>query len=121
LDRPASLLAGVISAGADLPQTPLVANWTVPESVDLVLFARRGLATAWAALALWLVAAFAIFYNFPDAPAAGTDAVIMLGGASNERLPVADQLQDHVDVHGSTPDLNLKQWVDRFVVETGAC
>jgi hypothetical protein len=65
-------------------------------------------------LALWLVAAFAIFYNFPDAPAAGTDAVIMLGGASNERLPVADQLQDHVDVHGSTPDLNLKQWVDRF-------
>lgn len=181
-----------------------MANWTVPESVDLVLFARRALATAWAVFALWLVAAFALFHNFPDTPGAQTDAVIMLGGASNERLPVAEQLQEslgipvlvvshtntpgnvsadalcqgdsarpgnvvcleldqkdtrgearaigqlvaangwnsisvvtsryhmaraglvisqctpaRISLRGSSPDLNLKQWMDRFVVETG--
>lgn len=181
-----------------------MANWTVPESVACVLFVRRTLATAWIALGLWLIIAVQLFHNVPDSPATRTDAVIMLGGASNERLPVAEELKQsleipvlvvshtetpgnasadalcqdeatrrkglvclklaekdtrgearaignlvsaegwtnitvvtsryhmaraglligqcttaHVELFGSTPDFNLKQWVDRFVVETG--
>ncbi|MGF9648042.1 ElyC/SanA/YdcF family protein [Pseudarthrobacter oxydans] len=181
-----------------------MAHWTVPDSVAFVLFARRALAAAWVALVLWLVVAFQLFYNVRDAPRTRTDAVIMLGGASNERLPVAQGLREaleipvlvvshtdtpgnasadalchhgaalpdgvvclrlnekdtrgeaqaigslvaakgwtnitvvtsryhvaragmlinqcttaHVELFGSTPEFNLKQWVDRFVVETG--
>ncbi|WP_240720209.1 YdcF family protein [Pseudarthrobacter sp. NamB4] len=176
----------------------------MPDSVAFVLFARRMFAAVWVALVLWLIMAFQLFYNVQHPPPTRTDAVIMLGGASTERLPVAQRLQEsldipvlvvshtdtpgnatadalchtnslrpdgllcltldekdtrgearalsdlvaaegwttitvvtsryhmaraglligqcttaHVELLGSTPDFNLKQWVDRFVVETG--
>lgn len=177
----------------------------MPDSVAVVLFVRRALTTVFLTLAIWLLAASQLFFNVQQAAPARTDAVIMLGGASTERLPVARRLKEsldipvlvvshtntpgnasadalckgeasrldgslvclnldekdtrgearaignlvaakgwtsitvvtsryHVtragmlirqcttaDVHliGSTPDFNLKQWVDRFVVETG--
>jgi uncharacterized SAM-binding protein YcdF (DUF218 family) len=180
-------------------------DWTVLDSVAVVLFVRRLLATVLVALTLWLVAAFQVFFNVHYPPAERTDAVIMLGGASAERLPAAQQLRDSLDIPvlvvshtdtpgnasadalchqgtpdgggsllclrlsekdtrgearaigdliatkgwtsitvvtsryhlaraglligqcttaditlvGSTPDFNLRQWVDRFVVETG--
>lgn len=182
----------------------LVPHWIVLDSVALVLLARRMLAILFVALLLWLLVAFQLFANAPDAAPQRTDAVIMLGGASAERLPVAERLKDSlgipvlvvsytgtpgnasadamcndsarsgaslvcltldeqdtrgeakaigalvaakgwaavtvvssryhlaragvlirqcttadVDLIGSTPDFNLRQWVDRFVVETG--
>lgn len=162
------------------------------------------LAAVWLTLALWLIMAFQLFYNVQNPPATRTDAVVMLGGASTERLPVAQRLRAslnvpvlvvthtdtpgnatadalcqpdsprpdgllcltldekdtrgearaignlvsaegwttitvvtsnyhvaragllidqcttaHVALVGSTPNFSLKQWVDRFVVETG--
>lgn len=180
-------------------------NWTVPDSVAVVLVVRRMLATVLVALVLWLITALLLFVGVQDSPAARSDAVIMLGGASTERLPVAQRLRETLDVPvlvvshtdtpgnasadalcqagapsldasvlclsldekdtrgearaigrlvaaegwtsvtvvtsryhlaragvlirqcttadvglvGSTPDLNLKQWLDRFAVETG--
>lgn len=180
-------------------------DWSVPDSVAVVLFVRRMLTTMFVALALWLLAAFQLFFNVPQPPATRTHAVIMLGGASTERLPVAQTLRKSLDIPvlvvshtntpgnasadalcqegaprfdgsllclslddkdtrgearaigslvaaegwtsitvvtsryhlaragvligqcttadvrlvGSTPDFNLKQWVDRFAVETG--
>lgn len=176
----------------------------MPDSIAFVLFARRMLSAVWVALALWLIMAFQLFYNVQYSPTKRTDAVIMLGGASMERLPVAQRLRAsldvpvlvvshtdtpgnatadalchtqsprpdgllcltldekdtrgearaignlvsaegwtaitvvtsryhvaraglligqcttaHVELFGSTPDFNLKQWVDRFVVESG--
>lgn len=180
-------------------------DWTVPDSVAIVLVVRRMLTTVLAALVLWLVTAFLLFFTVQDSPAARTEAVIMLGGASTERLPVAQRLRESLDIPvlvvthidtpgnasadalcqegaprlddsllclslgekdtrgearavgdllaargwtsitvvtsryhmaragalirqcttadvrlvGSTPNFNLKQWVDRFIVETG--
>ncbi|WP_427018374.1 YdcF family protein [Pseudarthrobacter sp. P1] len=42
-----------------------------------------------ALLSLWLVAAIVLFANPPQSAPQHADAVIMLGGASRERLPVA--------------------------------
>lgn len=177
----------------------------MPDSVAVVLFVRRALITVFLTLALWLLAACQLFFNVHQPPPVRTDAVIMLGGASAERLPVAQRLKESLDIPvlvvshtntpgntsadalctdeafgfdgallclnldekdtrgearaignlvaakgwtsitvvtsryhvtragvlirqcttadvnliGSTPDFNLKQWVDRFVVETG--
>lgn len=79
------------------------------DSVAAVLFVRRLFATALVALLLWLVVAFQLFFNVQYPPAVRTDAVIMLGGASTERLPVAQQLQENLDIpvlvvsHTDTP------------------
>lgn len=84
-------------------------DWTVPDSVAVVLFVRRLLATVFAALALWLIVAFQLFFNVHHPPPVPTDAVIMLGGASTERLPVAQRLRESLDIpvlvvsHTDTP------------------
>lgn len=84
-------------------------DWTVPDSIALVLFVRRLLGTVFVVLLLWLMAAFQLFFNAPDAAAVRTDAVIMLGGASAERLPVAERLKESLDIpvlvvsHTDTP------------------
>jgi uncharacterized SAM-binding protein YcdF (DUF218 family) len=81
----------------------------VLDSVAVVLFVRRLLTTVLVALTLWLVAAFQLFFNVHYPPAVRTDAVIMLGGASAERLPVAQQLRESLDIpvlavsHTDTP------------------
>ena len=79
------------------------------DSVAVVLLVRRVLAAVFVALVLWLVIAFQLFFNVQDAPAVRTDAVIMLGGASAERLPVAQRLQESLGIpvlvvsHTDTP------------------
>lgn len=70
----------------------------MPDSVAVGLLVRRLLATVFAALALWLIVAFQLFFNFHHPPPVQTDAVIMLGGASMERLPVAQQLRQSLDI-----------------------
>ncbi|MEI2278561.1 YdcF family protein [Paenarthrobacter ilicis] len=47
---------------------------------------------------LWLIAAFQFFYNPPQAKPHKTDAIIVLGGMSKERLPVAEKLQAQLDI-----------------------
>ena len=54
---------------------------------------RRVLAVAISAFLLWLIVAFQLFVNVGSSPAHKTDAVIMLGGASKDRLPDARKLQ----------------------------
>ncbi|MCU1515494.1 MAG: hypothetical protein JWQ75_215 [Pseudarthrobacter sp.] len=54
---------------------------------------RRGLAVVCSAFLLWLFVAFHLFVNVGSAPPHRTDAVIMLGGASDDRLPAARKLQ----------------------------
>ncbi|MET3948582.1 uncharacterized SAM-binding protein YcdF (DUF218 family) [Arthrobacter sp. UYCu512] len=64
------------------------------------------------AVLLWLVLAFQLFVNVDPLTVHRTDAVIMLGGAAAERLPVAEQLQhdygipvlvlSHTDTPGNT-------------------
>lgn len=47
---------------------------------------------------LWLIAAFQFFYNPPQAKPHKTDAIVVLGGMSKERLPVAQELQHELDI-----------------------
>ncbi|SDX17709.1 DUF218 domain-containing protein [Arthrobacter sp. cf158] len=50
------------------------------------------------AVFLWLIAAFQFFYNPPQATPHRTDAIVVLGGMSKERLPVALELQEKLDI-----------------------
>lgn len=45
-----------------------------------------------AVLVVWLLSSFALFYNPPLAEPQHADAVVVLGGASSERLPVGREL-----------------------------
>lgn len=54
---------------------------------------RRVLAVALGMCLLWLIVAFQLFVNVGSSPVHETDAVIMLGGASDDRLPAARKLQ----------------------------
>ncbi|WP_354170152.1 YdcF family protein [Arthrobacter sp. UYEF36] len=54
---------------------------------------RWALAAASGAVMLWLVVAVQLFVNVDPLGVHRTDAVIMLGGAASERLPVAQKLQ----------------------------
>ncbi|YCH07773.1 YdcF family protein [Arthrobacter sp. alpha11c] len=47
---------------------------------------------------LWLIAAFQFFYSPPQATPHHTDAIVVLGGLSKERLPVAQELQESLDI-----------------------
>jgi len=47
---------------------------------------------------LWLIAAFQFFYDPPQANPRHTDAIVVLGGMSKERLPVAEKLQKDLDI-----------------------
>jgi uncharacterized SAM-binding protein YcdF (DUF218 family) len=47
---------------------------------------------------LWLIAAFQFFYDPPQAKPHRTDAIVVLGGMSKERLPVAQALQRELDI-----------------------
>ncbi|MGO4435259.1 YdcF family protein [Paenarthrobacter sp. RAF9] len=47
---------------------------------------------------LWLIAAFQFFYDPPQAKPHRTDAIVVLGGLSKERLPVAQELQQELDI-----------------------
>lgn len=72
----------------------------------------RVLAWISGAALLWLVFAFQLFVNVDPLSVHRTDAVIMLGGAAAERLPVAQQMQrdygipvlvlSHTDTPGNT-------------------
>lgn len=62
-----------------------------------------------AILVLWLIVAFQLFYNVHTPPLKRTDAVVMLGGASKERLLEAMMLRAELDApylvlsHTDTP------------------
>ncbi|MEC5191000.1 MULTISPECIES: YdcF family protein [unclassified Arthrobacter] len=59
------------------------------------LNARGKRLMAWisGAALVWLVLAFQVFVNVDPLSVHRTDAVIMLGGAADERLPVAEEMQ----------------------------
>ncbi|XAS62905.1 YdcF family protein [Pseudarthrobacter sp. So.54] len=59
------------------------------------LTARGKRLMAWisGAVLLWLVLAFQLFVNVDPLSVHRTDVVIMLGGAADERLPVAEEMQ----------------------------
>ncbi len=73
------------------------------------MIVRRLIVAGTIAFLVWLVVAFQLFYNTPTIPLHGTDAVIMLGGASSERLPVAEKLKNDLGIpvlvvsHTGTP------------------
>ncbi|MET3811881.1 YdcF family protein [Arthrobacter sp. UYEF3] len=58
--------------------------------------AAQGLAFALGAAVLWLIVAVQLFVNVDPLSVHPTDAVIMLGGASSERLPVAQRIQQEL-------------------------
>jgi uncharacterized SAM-binding protein YcdF (DUF218 family) len=47
---------------------------------------------------LWLIAAFQFFYDPPQVTPHRTDAIVVLGGLSRERLPVAQELQQELGI-----------------------
>lgn len=47
---------------------------------------------------IWLFIALRLFYNVPLPNPERTDAIIMLGGDSDERLPVAEKLQQSLGI-----------------------
>lgn len=47
---------------------------------------------------LWLIAAFQLFHNPPHATPQKTDAIVVLGGMSNERLPVGLALRKQLGI-----------------------
>ncbi|WP_226760799.1 YdcF family protein, partial [Arthrobacter sp. SO3] len=59
---------------------------------------RRSLAAVSGAALLWLVLAIQLFVNVDPLTVHRTDAVIMLGGAASERLPVAQRMQRELNV-----------------------
>ncbi|WP_260842320.1 hypothetical protein [Paenarthrobacter nicotinovorans] len=50
---------------------------------------------------LWLIGAYQLFHNPPHATPQRTDAIVVLGGMSDERLPVGLSLREQLDI----PDL----------------
>jgi len=62
------------------------------------ILAVRGLLAAGAAFVIWLLIALRLFYFVPQQPLHRTDAIIMLGGSSSERLPVAEHLQQTLGI-----------------------
>lgn len=71
----------------------------MPHSVTAVNTAtRRVLAFAVGGLILYLVIAVQLFVNVDPLSVHRTDAVIMLGGAASERLPVARQIQAEYNI-----------------------
>ncbi|WP_346959986.1 YdcF family protein [uncultured Arthrobacter sp.] len=58
--------------------------------------AAQGLAFTAGAAVLWLIIAIQLFVNVDPLSVHRTDAVIMLGGASSERLPVAQRVQQEL-------------------------
>jgi uncharacterized SAM-binding protein YcdF (DUF218 family) len=70
---------------------------------------RWGLAAVSGAVMLWLIIAIQLFVNVEPLTVHRTDAVIMLGGAASERLPVALRMQRELKVpllvlsHTDTP------------------
>jgi uncharacterized SAM-binding protein YcdF (DUF218 family) len=60
--------------------------------------ARQVLAFTFGAIILWLILCFQLFVNVDPLSVHRTDAVIMLGGASSERLPVAQRTHDESKV-----------------------
>lgn len=70
---------------------PLPALNAAPRRVRWVLAAISGAAM------LWLVVAIQLFVNVDPLSLHRTDAVIMLGGAASERLPVAQTLQGELE------------------------
>jgi uncharacterized SAM-binding protein YcdF (DUF218 family) len=69
---------------------PLPALNAAPRRVRWVLGAVSGAAM------LWLVVAVQLFVNVDPLGVHRTDAVIMLGGAASERLPMAQRLQEEL-------------------------
>jgi len=55
-------------------------------------------AACFLAALLWLIAAFQFFYDPPQGTPHRTDAIVVLGGISTERLPVAEKLQKDLDI-----------------------
>ncbi|WP_284986361.1 YdcF family protein [Arthrobacter sp. fls2-241-R2A-172] len=55
-------------------------------------------AACFLAALLWLIAAFQFFYDPPQGTPHRTDAIVVLGGISTERLPVAQKLQHELDI-----------------------
>ncbi|WP_427007105.1 YdcF family protein [Pseudarthrobacter sp. H2] len=60
--------------------------------------ARQVLALASGAVVLWLMLCFQLFVNVDPPSVHRTDAVIMLGGASSERLPAARRIQSELNI-----------------------
>ncbi|BCW46618.1 YdcF family protein [Arthrobacter sp. StoSoilB5] len=58
----------------------------------------RALVAVMAVALLWLITAFQFFYSPPQATPHRTDAIVVLGGLSKERLPVAQELQESLDI-----------------------
>ncbi|MGP0224855.1 YdcF family protein [Paenarthrobacter sp. NCHU4564] len=69
---------------------------TKTASVPRVLL--RTLLVLLAAFVVWVLAALQFFYNPPQITPHRTDAIIVLGGMSRERLPVAEDLQRDLDI-----------------------
>ncbi|WP_427130815.1 YdcF family protein [Pseudarthrobacter sp. S9] len=59
---------------------------------------RRVLALTAGGVLLWLIVALQLFVNVDPLSVHRTDAVIMLGGAASERLPVAERIQDELHI-----------------------
>lgn len=80
---------------------------TVPPATAQVLAFTLG------AVVLWLIIAVQLFANVDPLSMHRTDAVIMLGGASSERLPVAQRIQQELGApvlalsHTDTPGNKL--------------
>ena len=56
------------------------------------------LAASVMAALLWLIAAFQLFHNPPQATPQRTDAIVVLGGMSSERLPVGLALREQLGI-----------------------
>ena len=82
---------------------------TKPQPPRLRRTVSKGALAVLAALLLWLIVAFQLFYNVQTPPLKKTDAVVMLGGASKERLLEAMMLRSELDApylvlsHTDTP------------------
>ncbi|MHC8608794.1 YdcF family protein [Paenarthrobacter ureafaciens] len=68
------------------------------ETAALHRVLTRALVAAAAAFVLWLLLAIQFFANPPQASPHRTDAIVVLGGLSRERLPVAQDLQEALDI-----------------------
>ncbi len=59
---------------------------------SLRAFLRRAALAAFVAVLMWIVASYPLFYAPPLAEPARADAIVVLGGASRERLPEGERL-----------------------------
>lgn len=72
---------------------------------------------------LWLIAAFQLFHNPPRDVPQRTDAIVVLGGMSSERLPVSLALREQLgikDLVVVTTGLPANAGSDSFVNSTTA-